>query len=68
MAMSSVSLKVEAEDVLGLLISLDVNKATGSDGISAKLLRTCASGISPNLTSLFNCSLLPDMRYIRVIK
>ena len=49
--------KVEEEDVLALLRSLEVNKATGSDGLSAKLLQTCAFGISSSLTSLLNYSL-----------
>ena len=40
-----------------LLCSLDPNKAVGVDGISAKLLRTAAPGISHSLTSLFNASL-----------
>lgn len=37
---------IEEEDVLKLLCSLDPNKAVGVDGISAKLLRTAAPGIS----------------------
>ena len=46
---------IEEEDVLKLLCSLDPNMAVGVDGISAKLLRTAAPGISHSLTS---CSML----------
>ena len=49
--------RIEEEDVLKLLCSLDPNKAVGVDKICAKLLRTAASGIRHNLTSLFNTSL-----------
>lgn len=37
--------------------NLDPNKAIGTEGISAKILRTTAAGISRSLTSLFNASL-----------
>ena len=49
--------RIEEEDVLKCLKSLDPNKAVGTDGISAKTLRTVAAGISESLTSLFNASL-----------
>ena len=49
--------RIEEEDVLKCLKSLDPNKAVGTDGISAKILRTVAAGISESLTSLFNASL-----------
>ena len=49
--------RVEEEDVLALLRGLDPNKATGVDGVSAKIIRVAASGISGSLTSLFNYSL-----------
>lgn len=38
-------------------LSLDTRKATGPDGISARLLTTVAPGIKQSLTSLFNESL-----------
>ena len=40
-----------------LLLTLDVNKATGLDGLSARLLRDAASVISDPLSKLFNMSL-----------
>ena len=40
-----------------ILQGLDPNKAVGVDGISSKLLKRVASGISRSLTSLFNTSL-----------
>ena len=39
------------------LKSLDINKATGPDGIPAKLLKETASIIAPSLCKLFNKSL-----------
>lgn len=48
---------IEEEDVLKILKGLDSNKAVGVDGISSKLLKTVAGGISRSLTSLFNTSL-----------
>lgn len=45
--------------VVKKLASLNVRKATGPDGISAKLLKMVAPVISPSLTSLFNYSLFP---------
>ncbi len=46
--------KIEEEDVLRLLCSLDTTKAVGLDGISAKLLKMSGPGVSSSLTSLFN--------------
>ena len=40
-----------------LLLTLDVNKATGPDGLSARLLREAAPVISDPLSKLFNMSL-----------
>lgn len=40
-----------------LLASLDVNKATGVDGTSAKLLGMVVPAVAGSLTSLFNASL-----------
>ena len=39
------------------LRNLDPNKTIGTEGISGKILRTTAAGISRSLTSLFNGSL-----------
>ena len=44
-------------EVLSLLSALSVWKATGPDGISARLLKECAEVIAPSLTELFNKSL-----------
>ena len=48
---------IEEEDVTDILRSLKVNKATGADGISARLLKLTAPSISNSLTLLFNHSL-----------
>ena len=57
-------LKTEEEDVLMMLRTLDTTKAAGVDGISARVLKMAAPGISHSLTSLFNFCLesgqLPD--------
>ncbi len=45
------------EEVCGLLSALDVSKATGPDGISARMLKTTAEFIAPSITKLFNLSL-----------
>ena len=37
-------------------MSLDVTKASGSDGISARMLKETAMHISPSLTRIFNLS------------
>ena len=42
--------------VKDILSKLDINKATGVDGISARLLKECAQELSPPLTLLFNFS------------
>ena len=48
---------ISEQTVLKKLASINVKKATGPDGISAKLLKMVAPAISPSLTSLFNYSL-----------
>ena len=48
---------IPEEEVLKALCSLDETKATGPDGISARLLRMSAPAISKSLTLLFNASL-----------
>lgn len=45
------------EEVYGLLSSLDVSKASGPDGISARMLRMTAEFIAPSVCKLFNLSL-----------
>lgn len=42
--------------VKDILSRLDTNKATGVDGISARILKECAQELSPPLTLLFNLS------------
>ena len=49
--------RVEEEEILELLGCLDLNKATGLDGISCRMLKTFAPAICRSLTSLFNYSL-----------
>ena len=44
-------------EVYDLLASLDVSKASGQDGISARMLKHTACSITPSLTKLFNLSL-----------
>jgi hypothetical protein len=44
-------------EVCDILKSLDPEKAVGPDGISPKLLKMCATIITPSLTKLFNLSL-----------
>ena len=52
------------EEVFDLISSLDTSKSTGPDGISARMLKSVATSITPSLTRLFNLSLstgiLPD--------
>ena len=45
------------EEVFDMLASLDVSKANGPDGISAKMLKGTAHSITPSLTKLFNISI-----------
>ena len=48
---------VSSDDVRRILLSLDVNKATGPDRIPARLLQHCAPYISSSLSNLVNKSL-----------
>ena len=48
---------VSSDEVSDLLRRIDVNKASGHDGIDGKFLKMGASAISPSLASLFNTSL-----------
>ena len=45
------------EEVYQLLSSLDVTKANGPDGISARAMKHTATSITPSITKLFNLSL-----------
>ena len=45
------------DEICGYLLALDTNKASGADGISAKMLRETAHSITPAVTKLFNISL-----------
>ncbi len=63
--------RVEEEEVLKLLQSLDTNKAMGLDGIDSKILRMAAPAISRSLASLYNFSLksgqvASEWKYARV--
>ena len=50
-------LEIPVEMVVTSLKQLDINKATGSDGIPVRLLKVTADQIAPSLTMLFNKSL-----------
>jgi hypothetical protein len=49
--------KIEDDEVLEALKGLNVHKATGVDGISARLLRMVAEAIAPSVAKLLNQSL-----------
>ena len=51
------NLRIHQKDVRRVLRNLDVNKASGPDGIPAIVLKTCAPELSPILTRLFRLSL-----------
>ena len=46
------------EEILELPQALDTNKASGPDGIVAKMLKSTASVIAPSLKTLFNYSVM----------
>ena len=46
------------EEILELLQALDTNKASGPDGIAARMLKSTASIIVPSLKTLFNYSVV----------
>ena len=46
------------EEVLYFIMSMDLQKANGPDGISAKMLKGVAYSITPSLTRLFNISIV----------
>ncbi len=45
------------QEIEHLLKGLDVSKATGPDGISARMLKATSESVAPSLTSLFNLSI-----------
>ncbi|CAG4933852.1 unnamed protein product [Colias eurytheme] len=51
------AIRIRQRDVLNVMRGLDVNKASGPDGIPAVVLRACAPELSPVLTRLFRLSL-----------
>ena len=59
------SFNISEQEVYDQLLTLNVNKPPGPDGISPKILKNIASSISKPLTKLFNISLssgkLPKM-------
>ena len=52
------TLSVNSTEVFWILKSLDISKANGPDGVSARLLREGAPAISESLAKLFNISLI----------
>ena len=55
---SSENLLCTEDDVLGLLQSIDVSKASGQDRISGRMLKATAASIAAPITKLFNMSIL----------
>ena len=53
----STDLLCTEEEICGYLLALDATKASGSDGLSAKMLKGTAASIAPAVTQLFNISL-----------
>ena len=51
------AITVDPKGVLKLLNSLNIHKASGPDGLSARVLRECSSEISPMLAIIYNESL-----------
>ncbi len=45
-----------AEEVAACLYNLDISKASGPDGILARILKECSYQIAPNICNLFNQS------------
>ena len=48
---------VDPNGVLKLLINLKIHKASGPDGLSARVLKECSSEIAPILALIYNESL-----------
>lgn len=51
------AVQIHQKEVLKCMLSLDVNKASGPDGIPAVVLKSCAPELSPILTRLYRLSL-----------
>lgn len=49
--------RIDEDMVRKILYNLNLRKATGTDGISARLLKRTAPAIARSLTHLFNCSM-----------
>ena len=49
------------EAVYKLLNSLDTNKASGPDCISARMLKSTADAIASSVTNLFNLSIIEEL-------
>ena len=58
------NVKFRHKDVTNRLRKLDISKSTGPDGISARVLKECASELAPSISKLFSMSFrtgkLPD--------
>ena len=52
-----VEITVDPKGVLKLLNNLNIHKASGPDGLSARVLKECSSEISPMLALIYNESL-----------
>ena len=48
------------QEIVQLIKGLDVSKANGPDGISARMLKATSESIAPSLTNLFNLSIAKD--------
>ena len=53
-------INVDSDTIVKLIRSLDPNKARGSDGISIRMLRLCATSISKPRHILFNNSVINE--------
>ena len=54
---SSEDLLCSPSEILGLINTLDAQKASGPDGISVKMLKATAVSIAPSIAKLFNISI-----------
>ena len=59
-------IQLETNEVYECLRTLDTTKACGPDEIPARILKECASEISPSLCSLFNTSLMVTSSVVEV--